>query len=84
MQNLIKTDKSFLNLYSCEEYCDLIKKCIEEVKDELLVNPPIQLYGKTVYQQRSIGFFSDDSIGYYYSGQLAKAKPLQPHSSELM
>lgn len=84
MQTLIKTESSFLNVYSCEEYSELIKKCIEEVKDELLVKPPIQLYGKTVYQQRSIGFFSNESIGYYYSGQLAKSKPLQPNLKELM
>ena len=51
MTCLIKTKKSFLNVSSCEEYSDLIKKCIEEVKDELLIKPPIQLYGKTVYQQ---------------------------------
>ena len=84
MQSLIKTESSFLNVYLCEEYTELIKKCIEEVKDELLVKPPIQLYGKTVYQQRSIGFFSNKSIGYYYSGQLAKSKPLQPNIKELM
>lgn len=84
MQSLIKTESSFLNVYSCEEYTELIKKCIEEVKNELLVKPPIQLYGKTVYQQRSIGFFSNESIGYYYSGQLAKSKPLQPNILELM
>jgi alkylated DNA repair dioxygenase AlkB len=84
MQSLIKTDSSFLNVYVCEEYTELIKKCIEEVKDELLVKPPIQLYGKTVYQQRSIGFFSNESIGYYYSGQLAKSKPLQPNIKHLM
>lgn len=84
MQNLIKTEKSFLNTYSCEEYSEIIENCIKEIKDELLVKPPIQLYGKTVHQQRDIGFFSDESIGYYYSGQLAKSKPLQPHSAELM
>ena len=84
MQSLIKTDTSFLNVYVCEDYSELIKKCIEEVKDELLVKPPIQLYGKTVYQQRSIGFFSNKSIGYYYSGQLAKSKPLQPNIKHLM
>ena len=84
MQSLIKTDTSFLNVYVCEDYSELIKKCIEEVKDELLVKPPIQLYGKTVYQQRSIGFFSNESIGYYYSGQLAKSKPLQPNIKHLM
>jgi alkylated DNA repair dioxygenase AlkB len=84
MQCLIKTESSFLNVSSGEEYSELIQKCIGEVKDELLVKPPIQLYGKTVYQQRNIGFFSDESIGYYYSGQLAKAKPLQPHLEKLM
>jgi len=84
MQCLVKTETSFLNVYLCEEYNELIKKCIEEVKNELLVKPPIQLYGKIVYQQRNIGFFSDESIGYYYSGQLAKSKPLKPYSSELM
>jgi alkylated DNA repair dioxygenase AlkB len=83
-QCLIKTEKSFLCLYVEDKYNELIKKCIEEVKNELLDNPPIKLYGKTVYQQRSIGFFSDKSIGYYYSGQLAKAKPLYTHLSELM
>lgn len=84
MQTLIRTERSFLNTYSCDEYSELIQKCIGEIKDELLVKPPIKLYGKTVYQQRDIGFFSDESIGYYYSGQLAKSKPLQPHSAELM
>jgi alkylated DNA repair dioxygenase AlkB len=84
MQSIIKTETSFLNVYSFEEYSELIKKCIDEVKDELLVKPPIQLYGKTVHQQRNIGFFSDKSIGYYYSGQLAKSKPLLPNLAELM
>ena len=84
MQSLIKTDSSFLNVYVCDEYSEIIKKCIEEVKNELLVKPPIELYGKTVYQQRSIGFFSNESIGYYYSGQLAKSKLLQPNITHLM
>ena len=37
MQSLIKTDKSFLNIYNIEEYNELIVQCIEEVKNELLV-----------------------------------------------
>jgi alkylated DNA repair dioxygenase AlkB len=80
----IKTDKSFLNVYSFEKYGELIEKSIDEVKDELLVNPPIYIYGKKVHQQRSIGFFSDESIGYYYSRQLARAKHIQPNSLKLM
>jgi alkylated DNA repair dioxygenase AlkB len=84
IQYLIKTEKSFLNVISYEKYSELIAKCIDEVKDELLVKPPIILYGKTVHQQRDIGFFSDNSIGYYYSKQLAKSKPLTPHLNTLM
>ena len=84
MQQLILTDKSFLNVYPYNEHKKLIKKCIEEVKDELIVKPPIKLYGKIVHQQRNIGFFSDESIGYYYSNQLAASKPLQPNLIELL
>ena len=42
------------------------------------------MYGKTVYQRRSIGFFSNASIGYYYSGQLEISKPLGPNCLKLM
>jgi alkylated DNA repair dioxygenase AlkB len=84
MSCLIKTESSFLNVVSYEEHCDLIDKCIAEVKDELLIKPPILFFGKTVYQQRDVGFFSDESIGYYYSKQLAKSKPLKTNCLELI
>lgn len=84
MSCLIKTENSFLNIVSYEHHSDLIEKCIEEVKDELLIKPPILFFGKTVYQQRDVGFFSDESIGYYYSKQLAKSKPLESNCSELI
>jgi alpha-ketoglutarate-dependent dioxygenase alkB family protein 2 len=71
-------------MYSGEKYTELIEKCVEEVKDELLHKPPIKMFGKIVHQQRDIGFFSDTSIGYYYAGQLAKSKPLQSNLSKLM
>ena len=54
MQSLIKTESSFLNVYSCEEYGELIKKCIEEVKDELLVNPPIQIYHMVLLENSAL------------------------------
>ena len=47
--SLVKTERSFLNVYPGDEYSELIKQCIEEVKDELLVKPAIRLYGKTVH-----------------------------------
>ena len=84
MQQYIKTNTSFLNVYPYNENQELIEKCIEEFKNNLLVKPPIKLYGKIVHQQRNIGFFSDESIGYYYSNQLAQSKPLQHNMSKLM
>ena len=62
----------------------MIEKCIDDVKYELLVKPPIVLYGKPVLQQRDIWFFSDESIGYYYSKQLAASKPLTPNLKAIM
>jgi alkylated DNA repair dioxygenase AlkB len=76
MEPIIKTDKSFLSIYKIEEYNQLIANCIEEIKNELIENPKIIIYGKPAIQHRCIGFFSNDSVGYYYSGQLAKSKPL--------
>ena len=84
MKNIITTDKSFLNTHSYEKKEELIKNCIEEIKDKLLENPQIEIYGKTATQHRSIGFFSDTSIGYYYSGQLAKSQKLTPNLKILL
>ena len=81
---LIQTEKSFLNIYSGEEYADLILRCIAEVDNELEANKPLHMYGNTVYQRRSIGFFSNESIGYYYSGQLERSKPLGHNCLKLM
>ena len=36
----------------------------------------IVIYGKECHVHRNIGFFSDTSEGYYFSGQLSKSKPL--------
>jgi hypothetical protein len=64
-----------------EEYNELISNSVEDIKDKLLENPQIQMYGKPAIQHRSIGFFSNTSIGYYYSRQLAKSKPLTENLS---
>jgi len=79
--NVTKTSFIELNHFENEK---LIEKCVEEAKDSLLVNPPIYIYGKQAFQHRSIGFFSNTSIGYKYSGQLAKSIKLTPSLEQLL
>lgn len=50
----------------------------------LQIEPPIKVYNKIVHQRRDVGFFSNESIGYRYSGQLAESSPLTPILSALM
>ena len=49
---------------------------IGDVKDKLMEKPEIIVYGKVCHQHRSVGFFSDESIGNKYSGKLMKSSPL--------
>ena len=76
IKNIIKTDKSFLSVRNIPYIKDIVDKCVNEVTDKLLENPKIKVFGKEGIQHRSIGFFSNESIGYYYSGQLAKSQIL--------
>jgi alkylated DNA repair dioxygenase AlkB len=46
--------------------------------------PPVVVYGKECRQNRSVGFFSDESAGYTYSGQRMKAEPLTAELAEIM
>ena len=81
---LIKTKKSSLIVYDIEDQSKLIKACVDEVKDELNKYPPIVVFGKVRRQRRSIGFFSDFSVGCSYSNQTSKAKPLTKKLKKLM
>lgn len=88
---LIQTEKSFLrkkNINEMEEITninqELLNFCVEDVKDKLEIKPPIVIYDRIVNQKRDVGFFSDKSIGYYYSNQLAKSKPLTTNLEILM
>tara|TARA_A100001015_G_scaffold239982_2_gene273527 strand:+ start:807 stop:1259 length:453 start_codon:yes stop_codon:yes gene_type:complete len=42
------------------------------------------LNGKVCHQRRCVGFFSDQSIGYYYSNNLAKSKKMTPSLIKLL
>jgi len=81
--NILKTEKSNLTIYSFENK-DLINLCIQDIQDKLIVNPSIIVYGKNCIQHRSIGFFSDESVGYFYSGKLAKSQKLTPNLKKLL
>jgi alkylated DNA repair dioxygenase AlkB len=84
IKTLIKTDKSFLTVQKNPEIEELLEKCVDEVKGKLEVKPEIKIFGKVAHQKRDVGFFSDKSIGYRYSGNLAKSKSLTPFLSELL
>ena len=65
-------------------YNDDLKTVVEEVSPLLTVRPEIRVFGKIVHQNRNVGFFSDESIGYKYSNQIAKSIKLTPGLKKLL
>ena len=63
---------------------ELLEKCIEYIDPRLEERPKIIVYGKICKQNRNIGFFSDESIGYKYSNKLMKSKPLSESMIDLL
>jgi alkylated DNA repair dioxygenase AlkB len=62
----------------------LLEKCIAYIKPLLEHQPEIIVYGKKCKQQRNVGFFSNESIGYNYSRQIMKSQSLGPELAELL
>ena len=59
------------SLWIVEDYVNNYKKTYKKVQSLLLEHePPIVVFGKQCRQPRNVGFFSDESKGYNYSGQL--------------
>lgn len=83
METLIETSNSFLKTLPYENQ-DLLKLCVDEVDELLLLNPPIKVFDRICKQNRSIGFFSDESEGYRYSGQIMKSQNLTPNLKILL
>ena len=74
----METEHSFLRFKKFPDQ-ELLKKCVEDVKDDLIINPPLgKMFGKQCFMRRGVGFYSHESIGYYYSGQLSASKPMTP------
>lgn len=63
---------------------ELLKQCVEDIQEQLLEYPSIWIGGKECHQRRHVGFFSNVSEGYKYSGQMAKSKPLTLNLSMLL
>jgi alkylated DNA repair dioxygenase AlkB len=61
-----------------------LSQIVTEVDALLHVKPEIKLYGKILHQNRSVGFFSNESIGYKYSNQISKSIPLTPGLTKLL
>ena len=73
----IKTDTSELSVHSLnKDQQKLVDSIVLEVKSKLETRPKIVVFGKECYQNRNVGFFSNDSIGYRYSRQMMDSQPL--------
>ena len=64
---------------------DLPKSLLEKLwQADLEVQPKFTMYNRECRMRRNIGFFSDESIGYKYTNQMAKSKPLTPEMKQLL
>ncbi len=83
MEYYIKTETSYFGKVDAN-IDDLLLECIGEINGKLDEKPPVMVFGKPAVQHRNIGFFSNTSIGYYYSGQLSASKPLTSGLNQLL
>ena len=82
---VIETGRSTLNLIQAEpSIIKLLEKCDMYVEPLLESNLEIIVYGKKCVQRRNISFFSDKSMGYEYSNNIVKSKPLGEHLTPLI
>lgn len=63
---------------------NLLYKCVGDVTNSLNEYPEIVIYGRVCKQRRCVGFFSDESVGYYYSNQRADSKPMTEPLKEIL
>ena len=82
-QILIETAKSQLNVDDFGDL-ELLETLEQETKPLLKSRPEIIVYGRVCHQNRNVGFFSDDSIGYNYSRQLMESQPLTENLKKLI
>jgi hypothetical protein len=57
MTNIIKTETSFLDIHKLQNK-NILVSCIEEIKDKLIINPPIFVFGKKVNDFKKLDYES--------------------------
>jgi alkylated DNA repair dioxygenase AlkB len=70
------TGSTFTTALLGADWVELLAECEHRVLPLLQIKPPVVVYGRACRQQRNVGFFSDDSVGYSYSGQRSASIPL--------
>ena len=81
----LKTAKSELRLYDLPgEWQEKMAEITTLIDPLLDYHPEIIIFGKVCHQQRSVGFFSDNSIGYKYNTKITMSKPMIPKLTELL
>jgi len=76
-------NSAFLN-YGIYENTELLEKCINDIDCQLEERPELIIFGKKCKQQRFVGFFSNDSIGYKYSNKLMESKSIPESLLKIM
>ena len=79
----IETPKSYLKFVDFSNK-ELLDQCVKDTESNLDEYPPIKIFNRICHQRRCVGFFSDESIGYRYSNQISRSKPMTPALIELL
>lgn len=79
----IETPRSHLKFVNFTNK-ELLDQCVIDTETNLDEYPPIKIFGKLCHQRRCVGFFSNESIGYRYSNQISRSKPMTPALLELL
>jgi len=75
METVIKTKISELNLHDLNKNIfEIMPDIVDDIKCRLIKNPQIKIDGVTAHQRRSVGFFSDESLGYQYNWKYIKSQ----------
>lgn len=80
---LLRQDDAVLTVQPYKN-TDLLDIIIAEATQDFVVEPAITVFGKPARQPRDVQFRSDESQGYFYSGQCMPAKQLTKHMKELL